>query len=61
MLPVIIALLVENIRKMLEACRYTGFSNFDIKYSGIPGDYRVFEINLFNCTSYDRFVAPSMM
>ena len=31
--------LVENIRKMLEACRYTGFSNFDIKYSGIPGDY----------------------
>ena len=38
--------LVENIRKMLEACRYTGFSNFDIKYSGIPGDYRVFEINL---------------
>lgn len=38
--------LVENIRKMLEACHYTGFSNFDIKYSGIPGDYRVFEINL---------------
>ena len=38
--------LVENIRKMLEACRYTGFSNFDIKYSGTPGDYRVFEINL---------------
>ena len=38
--------LVENIRKMLEACHYTGFSNFDIKYSGTPGDYRVFEINL---------------
>ena len=37
--------LVENIRKMLEACRYTGFSNFDIN-SGTPGDYRVFEINL---------------
>ena len=31
---------------MLEACHYTGFSNFDIKYSGTPGDYRVFEINL---------------
>ena len=27
-------------------CHYTGFSNFDIKYSGTPGDYRVFEINL---------------
>ena len=38
--------LVENIRNMLEACHYTGFSNFDIKYSGTPGDYRVFEINL---------------
>ena len=38
--------LVENIRQMLEACHYTGFSNFDIKWSGKPGDFRVFEINL---------------
>ena len=38
--------LVENIRQMLEACHYTGFSNFDIKWSGEPGDFRVFEINL---------------
>lgn len=38
--------LVENIRRMLEACHYTGFSNFDIKWSGKPGDFRVFEINL---------------
>lgn len=38
--------LVENIRRMLEACHYTGFSNFDIKWSGEPGDFRVFEINL---------------
>ena len=38
--------LVQNIRAMLEACRYTGFSNFDIKWSGKPGDFRVFEINL---------------
>src|SRR5699024_4054590 len=37
--------LVENIRQMLEACHYTGFSNFDIKWSGKPGDFRVFEIN----------------
>ena len=38
--------LVENIRRMLEACHYTGFSNFDIKWSGEPGNFRVFEINL---------------
>ena len=38
--------LVENIRQMLEACHYTGFSNFDIKWSDKPGDFRVFEINL---------------
>ena len=38
--------LVENIRQMLEACHYTGFSNFDIKGSGEPGDVRVVEINL---------------
>ena len=35
-----------KIKQLLEELHYTGFSNFDIKYSGIPGDYRVFEINL---------------
>ncbi len=35
----------ENIKNMLEAIGYTGFSNFDIKHAG-GGDYRVFEINL---------------
>lgn len=35
----------KNIKNMLEAIGYTGFSNFDIKYAG-DGDYRVFEINL---------------
>ena len=38
--------LVENIRRMLEDCHYTGFSNFDIKVGDDPTDYRVFEINL---------------
>lgn len=38
--------LVGNIRAMLEACHYTGFSNFDIKQDSETGDYRVFEINL---------------
>ena len=28
--------LVENIRRMLEACHYTGFSNFDIKVGDAP-------------------------
>lgn len=37
--------IAENIKKMLEDCKYTGFSNFDIKYSPEDG-YRVFEINL---------------
>ncbi len=36
----------ENIRNMLEALGYTGFSNFDIKYTGEGDDFRVFEINL---------------
>ena len=35
----------ENIRKMLEDCKYTGFSNFDIKDAGEDG-FKVFEINL---------------
>ncbi len=34
-----------SIKKMLEDCKYTGFSNFDIKKKS-DGDYRVFEINL---------------
>ena len=38
--------LVENIRRMLEDCHYTGFSNFDIKVGDDPTDFRVFEINL---------------
>ncbi|MBD8951530.1 MAG: ATP-grasp domain-containing protein [Subdoligranulum sp.] len=38
--------LVENIRQMLEASHYTGFSNFDIKVGDDPTDFRVFEINL---------------
>jgi hypothetical protein len=36
----------ENIKNMLEAMHYTGFSNFDIKYTGEGNDFRVFEINL---------------
>lgn len=35
-----------KIRAMLEDMGYTGFSNFDIKYTGEGDDYRVFEINL---------------
>lgn len=37
--------IAENIKKMLEECKYTGFSNFDIKDAGEDG-FRVFEINL---------------
>lgn len=36
----------DKIRAMLEDMGYTGFSNFDIKYTGQGDDYRVFEINL---------------
>ena len=36
----------DKIRAMLEDMGYTGFSNFDIKYTGQGEDYRVFEINL---------------
>ena len=35
-----------KIRAMLEDMGYTGFSNFDIKYTGEGDDFRVFEINL---------------
>lgn len=37
--------MAESIRRMLEDCRYTGFSNFDIKEDG-EGRFHVFEINL---------------
>jgi len=36
----------DRLRAMLEDLGYTGFSNFDIKYTGHGDDYRVFEINL---------------
>lgn len=44
--PVTSLPLCENIKKMLESCGYTGFSNFDIKYTGNGSDFKVFEINL---------------
>ena len=43
--PVSNLTIAENIKNMLEAVGYTGFSNFDIKHAG-GEDYRVFEINL---------------
>ncbi len=36
----------DKIRAMLEDMGYTGFSNFDIKYTGKGDDFRIFEINL---------------
>ncbi len=36
----------EAIKNMLEAIGYTGFSNFDLKFTGKEGDFRAFEINL---------------
>ncbi len=36
----------DKIRYMLEDLGYTGFSNFDIKFTGRDGDFRLFEINL---------------
>ena len=36
----------EAIKNMLEAIGYTGFSNFDLKFTGKEGDFRCFEINL---------------
>lgn len=36
----------DKIRLMLEDLGYTGFSNFDIKFTGLEDDFRIFEINL---------------
>ncbi len=36
----------EAIKNMLEDIGYTGFSNFDLKYSEKDGDFKAFEINL---------------
>ena len=36
----------DKIRAMLEDMGYTGFANFDIKYTGKDDDFRIFEINL---------------
>lgn len=38
--------LTMKLKALLEDLGYTGFSNFDIKYTGIGDDFRVFEINL---------------
>jgi len=38
--------LTQKIKALLEDLHYTGFSNFDIKYTGNGDDFRVFEINL---------------
>ncbi len=38
--------LTMKLKAMLEDMKYTGFSNFDIKYTGTGDDFRVFEINL---------------
>lgn len=38
--------LTQKLREMLEDLKYTGFSNFDIKYTGKGDDFLVFEINL---------------
>ncbi len=40
------AALCERFRSMLESERYTGFSNFDLKYDPETGICRAFEINL---------------
>ena len=36
----------EAIKNMLEDIGYTGFSNFDLKYSEKDGEFKAFEINL---------------
>lgn len=38
--------LTMRLKALLEDLKYTGFSNFDIKYTGTGDDFRVFEINL---------------
>jgi len=38
--------LTMKLKALLEELHYTGFSNFDIKYTGHGDDFRVFEINL---------------
>ena len=38
--------LTMKLKELLEDLKYTGFSNFDIKYTGNGDDFRVFEINL---------------
>ena len=36
----------EKIRAMLDSIGYTGFANFDLKWTGREGEFVVFEINL---------------
>ena len=36
----------EKIRAMLDDIGYTGFANFDLKYTGRGGEFVVFEVNL---------------
>ncbi len=38
--------LVEPLKQLLEQVRFTGFSNFDLKYDVRDGQYKAFEINV---------------